>query len=365
MMIDTKKFVDYLVNEVGVVEFCGVSDSTLKHLITEVTNRKIYIPFTNEGDAVAYAAGRTMCGDKTAVLMQNSGLTNASSAISSLTSLYNIPLIYIVGWRGKTDDDEPQHKIVGKETVPMILNSSPNAIIWTDYTVDSIKRASYNYDSQDVFFLTSKGTFSEATKSYESLESSMFPSRLDCIKHVSKRFCTEDSNVFVLSTTGYTSRELMSLGEINSHNFYMFGSMGCLISFATGVARSNPSKRFIVLDGDGSFLMRPEGSYLSDQIGTKNILHIIFKNNEHLSTGGQQIPTRDLVEFVWTSCPNSYRHITHSLDDFKSKVDQWFSLPPERCVIVAEVSNRVEKNLPRPKQTPEEVKNNFKKGLSV
>lgn len=366
-MINTKKFVDYLVNEEGVKEFCGVSDSTLKYLINEVTNREIYTAFTNEGDAVAYAAGRTMCGYRTAVLMQNSGLTNASSAISSLTSIYNIPLIYIVGWRGcvkrlETEDDEPQHKIVGKETVPMILSSSPDAIVWTDYTIDSIRNAKYDH-SRDVFYLTSKDTFSKVDPREVVEPYSFVSSRLDCIKYINELVKNND-DVFVLSTTGHTSRELMSLGEVNSHNFYMFGSMGCLISFATGVARSNPDKRFVVLDGDGSFLMRPEGSYLSDQIGTKNILHIIFKNHEHLSTGGQRIPTRDLDEFVWASCANSYRHVTHSLDYFKSKIDQWFSLPPERCVIVAEVANRAEKNLPRPQQTPEEIKDNFIRGLS-
>ena len=61
-MITTSVLVDKLINDAGIEEFCGVSDSTLKYLINEVTNRGIYTPFTNEGDAVAYAAGRTVAG---------------------------------------------------------------------------------------------------------------------------------------------------------------------------------------------------------------------------------------------------------------------------------------------------------------
>ena len=43
--------------------------------------------------------------------MQNSGLGNAVNPITSLTdpNVYNIPIIYIIGWRGEPGvHDEPQ-----------------------------------------------------------------------------------------------------------------------------------------------------------------------------------------------------------------------------------------------------------------
>lgn len=356
-MTDTKKFVDYLINDIGIVEFCGVSDSTLKHLITEVSNRGRYVVFTNEGDAVAYAAGRAMSGYPTAVLMQNSGLTNASSSISSLTSLYNIPLVYIVGWRGHYNNDEPQHKVVGSNTENFIKSVSPNSIITN---INNVLNTKYD-NNHDLFILVDKGELSSVKSINDVLTYHNYTHRLDYIKYVSKLSTLHD-DIYVLSTTGYTSRELMSLGEINSKNFYMFGSMGCLISFATGVAKSYPSKKFIVLDGDGSFLMRPEGSFISDYIGTDNLLHIIFKNGKHLSTGGQILPL-DINEFIRSSAPYSTSKTCLSYHIFKEYLDNWV-VHTKRQVMICPVSDYVEDNLPRPEQTPEQVKINFVKGLS-
>ena len=49
--------------------------------------------------------------------MQNSGLGNATDPITNLMSkeIYNLPLLMIIGWRGKPGTlDEPQHLIQGK-----------------------------------------------------------------------------------------------------------------------------------------------------------------------------------------------------------------------------------------------------------
>ena len=76
-----------------------------------------------------------------------------------------------------------------------------------------------------------------------------------------------DPTDFVVSTTGYTSRELYGIckaqeeaSKTSSHgfngNFYMVGSMGHALSIAQGIALAQPSRRVWCIDGDGSHLCR-------------------------------------------------------------------------------------------------------------
>ena len=62
----------------------------------------------------------------------------------------------------------------------------------------------------------------------------------------------------LISTTGYTSRELNQLRKDNNikigKDFYMVGGMGHASMVANGVSL-NTKNDVICLDGDGSFLM--------------------------------------------------------------------------------------------------------------
>ena len=46
--------------------------------------------------------------------MQNAGFGNSISTITSLVQLYNIPLIFLIGWRGYLKNDAPEHLGFGK-----------------------------------------------------------------------------------------------------------------------------------------------------------------------------------------------------------------------------------------------------------
>ena len=369
-MITTSVLVDKLINDAGIEEFCGVSDSTLKYLINEVTNRGIYTPFTNEGDAVAYAAGRTVAGHPTAVLMQNSGLTNAASPISSLTSLYDIPMLYIVGWRGYQDDrhefnDEPQHKIVGKNT-PDIINGITDFFQFVDIP-DWVTDETLTITRPDCqsFLMIHPGQLSSVALTSPKENGSSLP-RLACISALLSKV-KSGFNGSVISTTGYTSRELMSFGEDYPKNFYMLGSMGCIVPFTYGLAKSQPDRKFIILDGDGSYLMRPQASLVCNDMNVNNVLHIIFRNGSHLSTGNQYLPaTKHLLDLVFAT---NYRgHVYHvtSLLEFNQILLEWMKDPrQERTTMVVDVSDEIVPDLPRPKRTPEELLRSFQEGLGV
>ena len=96
----------------------------------------------------------------------------------------------------------------------------------------------------------------------------------------------------IISANGFMSRDLYETNERKS-NFYMIGSMGLASSIGLGVALSNPKKRIHVFDGDGNILMNLGSLITIGSIKPKNLIHFIFDNNAHESTGGQ--PTNSSI----------------------------------------------------------------------
>ena len=117
-MIDAKAFVTEL-RAAGYDRFTGVPCSYLTPLINHVIGDPSLRYFTaaNEGDAVAFAAGAWLGGQPAVVMMQNSGLGNAVSPLTSLNHTFGIPLLLICTHRGAADvPDEPQHALMGELT---------------------------------------------------------------------------------------------------------------------------------------------------------------------------------------------------------------------------------------------------------
>ena len=90
----------------------------------------------------------------------------------------------------------------------------------------------------------------------------------------------------IISANGFISRDLFELKEKNS-NFYMIGSMGLSSSIGLGVALKNPKKKIYVFDGDGNILMNLGSLTTIGTLKPKNLIHVIFDNSIHESTGGQ------------------------------------------------------------------------------
>lgn len=90
----------------------------------------------------------------------------------------------------------------------------------------------------------------------------------------------------IISANGFISRDLFEIQEKDS-NFYMIGSMGLASSIGLGVAIKNPKKTIFVFDGDGNILMNFGSLVTIGSCKPKNLIHIIFDNNVHESTGGQ------------------------------------------------------------------------------
>lgn len=108
-----RKIFKYLLNK-NIENFIGVPDSTLKYFINEgLKNKKIVIS-TREEEAIGIGVGMTLSKSKSLIFMQNAGFANSLSTITSLVQLYEIPLIFLIGWRGFLKNDAPEHTKIGK-----------------------------------------------------------------------------------------------------------------------------------------------------------------------------------------------------------------------------------------------------------
>src|ERR1700712_5697569 len=86
----------------GLTRYAGVPCSYLTPLIDRILADPglQYVAAANEGDAVAVTAGLALGGGLGVTFMQNSGLGNAVSPLTSLTWTFRLPQLLIVSLRG-------------------------------------------------------------------------------------------------------------------------------------------------------------------------------------------------------------------------------------------------------------------------
>ena len=107
-----KQIFDFLFNN-GVENFIGVPDSTMKHFIDQGFKKNKIIITTKEEESIGIAVGMSLSQSNSLVFMQNAGFANSLSTITSLVQLYQIPMIFLIGWRGFLKNDAPEHTKIG------------------------------------------------------------------------------------------------------------------------------------------------------------------------------------------------------------------------------------------------------------
>lgn len=89
-----------------------------------------------------------------------------------------------------------------------------------------------------------------------------------------------------VSANGFISRDLHEAKD-RPTNFYMIGSMGLASSIGLGLAIKNPKRRVYVFDGDGNIMMNLGSLVTIGSLMPQNLVHVVFDNSAHESTGGQ------------------------------------------------------------------------------
>ena len=367
-MINTQIFGDKL-KEFGFNFYSGVPCSFLKHLINYAINECDYTMAANEGDAVAIASGAYLGGKKSVVLMQNSGLTNATSPLTSLNYSFKLPVLGFVSLRGEAGlNDEPQHELMGQITVEML---SLMQVKW-EYLANDMTEASEQLiranqsieNNETFFFVVKKGTFESVTLKEQNLTSSekgILTSKSNTDQYATRTAALQAINtiksdhVVFLATTGKTGRELFEV-EDNPNNLYMVGSMGCISSLGLGLALARPDKKVVVIDGDGSLLMRMGNIPTIAYYQPSNLIHVLLDNNTHDSTGGQATISHN-IEFTNMVYAAGYVNslYAHNLKELEAHLSDW-NEAPKMTFIYMKIAKGSPKNLGRPTIKPYEVK---------
>jgi len=105
--------------------------------------------------------------------------------------------------------------------------------------------------------------------------------RLDCLKAIYPQL----EDCAVVTIMGAVAAELYSLGH-RPNFFYLEHAMGLASSIGLGIALSQPERKVVVLDGDGSVLMNLGGLTTLARSRPNNLVHLIFDNETLLSVGG-------------------------------------------------------------------------------
>jgi phosphonopyruvate decarboxylase len=381
-MIDARTFVE-AARARGFGWYAGVPCSYLTPFINYVLHDSSlrYVSMANEGDAVALIAGVALGGTadgsygRGISMMQNSGLGNAVSPLTSLTWTFRLPQLLIVTWRGQPGvADEPQHALMGPMT-PALLETME--IPWELFPTEeeavgpALDRATAYMDAagRPYAFLMQKGSVAAHTlgaaapvgrrrapgspaRTPRRASSEALSSRADALREVVAR--TPVDSAAVLASTGFCGRELYAIDDRPNH-LYMVGSMGCVIPLALGLALSRPDLRVVAVDGDGAALMRMGAFATVGAYGPPNLQHLLLDNGVHDSTGGQATVS-PLVSFAAIASACGYASALET--DSVEEIAAWLDAPrlPGARFARLFISAGTSPDLPRPSAGPIDVK---------
>jgi phosphonopyruvate decarboxylase len=388
-MIEAKEFVEAARNR-GFHWYAGVPCSFLTPFINYVVQDPSlhYVSMTNEGDAVALIAGVAMSQmphRRGVTMMQNSGLGNAVSPLTSLTWTFQLPQLLIVTWRAQPGvADEPQHALMGPIT-PAVLDIMQ--IPWELFPTQAgeiasvLDRATLHMDQtgRPYALVMQKGSVAahalnagvgafagrawsgRATMSPASVAAGARPSRQEALRLVVAQ--TPAASTVVMASTGFCARELYAIDDRPNH-FYMVGSMGCLLPLALGLALARPDLRVVALDGDGSALMRMGALATAGAYGPPNLWHLLLDNGEHESTGGQATVSPNVAfADVAAACGYASSLETHDL----AQIAVWLNEHPSTGTRFARlfISAGTPGDLPRPSMSPVQVKTRLMRHIGL
>jgi phosphonopyruvate decarboxylase len=391
-MIEAQHFVE-AARERGFRWYAGVPCSFLTPFINYVLQDPSlrYVSMANEGDAVALIAGIALAGSpdtphgRGITMMQNSGLGNAVSPLTSLTWTFRLPQLLIVTWRAQPGiADEPQHALMGPIT-PELLGSMQ--IPWELFPTESahigpaLDRATAHMDQtgrpyalvmqkgsvaanalkRGVGTFDERGSAAHALIHPRRLALDARPSRQEALRLVVAH--TPIASTVLLASTGFCGRELFAIDDRANH-LYMVGSMGCVLPLALGLALARPDWRVIALDGDGSALMRMGALATAGAYGPPNLNHLLLDNGVHDSTGSQATVSPG-VAFAQVAAACGYASALET-DDL-THIAAWLDEAPVDGARFARLRIRAgtPDNLPRPSMTPVEVKSRLMRHIGA
>jgi len=134
----------------GFYFFSGVPCSILEPVLACIPRDVRYINAVREDSALGVASGAYVAGNKSVILIQNSGLGNIVNTLTSFNLMYNIPVLLVITWRGYRGKDAPEHMIMGKVMIDflktmripykIISEDFERQLVWADQMMQNKKK---------------------------------------------------------------------------------------------------------------------------------------------------------------------------------------------------------------------------------
>ena len=131
--------------ELGVDFASGVPCGVLRHIIKNFDNDKkiLHLPANRESEAIGLAAGAYFGGKTPVIYMQNSGLFASSNDIASLFIPYNIPIFFVVSYRGCEGEDAIQHLTTGRATESLLKSFISPYVVFEKHDLAILLRSMF------------------------------------------------------------------------------------------------------------------------------------------------------------------------------------------------------------------------------
>ena len=162
----------------------------------------------------------------------------------------------------------------------------------------------------------------------------------------------------IIAANGFISRDLFSISDTKPA-FYMIGSMGLASSIGLGIALKDTGRKVFVFDGDGNILMNLGSLTTIGSLKPKNLIHVIFDNSVHESTGSQPTNTNFVsIEKIAKTCNYNHTFTTKTKNDFE-KILRKIKKLNGPIMIVVKIQKSNNKKSPRINYEPLEIKERF------
>lgn len=153
-----------------------------------------------------------------------------------------------------------------------------------------------------------------------------------------QQLISQHRNNSIVVTTMTTNFEWPQISAKPELDLALSGAMGKASSVGLGLALSQPEKKIIVLDGDGSLLMNLGSLITIANMAPTNLIHFVFVNEVYRTTGGQPIPHANKIDFASLASAAGYKNVFNFklLAELEDNIDTLIAQPGPTfiCLIV-------------------------------
>jgi sulfopyruvate decarboxylase alpha subunit len=347
---------------------------------------------TREEEAFGIAAGLYLGGDRSAVMLQSSGLGNSLNAIGSLLVAYRIPVLMLISMRGGPGEWNEAQVPMGR-AVPSLLEAlaiQHTTAARAGEAGDAVRASAglafstrmpaacllnrsltatgrmVTHDASDEPELIAAGGAASGDVDRNIRPPALAPaattgrmSRLDATRLVATRLRREA----VIASLGHPAYDLFAAGD-RPENFYTWGSMGMASSVGLGLALALPERRVFVCDGDGSLLMNLGSIATIATTRPRNLTLLVWDNERYGTTGGQRSATASGSDLAGAAraLGMAFSATVHTPDDLTACLDH-VDVIDGPALIVAKVTESG--TLPKPPLDCVFLKQRFMAALGV